>query len=242
MTIYKSSPSFVGDAVGVLLLSTTYPKAPGNVAHAGSYSFPVRFKVMDIPSPWWCDAEGPSDKRFQIFLEAAKELEAEGVKAITTGCGFFAVYQKRAAAELKIPLFSSPLLMVPMVSRMIGGRKVGILTAGGKHLSSGPYLANVGIDPSIPVVVRGMEDSPEFWNVIVQETKPELDMKVFTEEVVSVANRMVAENPDVGAIVLECSDLPPTARAVAEATGRPVFDFITLAHLVARACAPVRYS
>jgi len=41
-------------------------------------------------------------------------LEAEGIKAITIGCEFFVIYQKKAAEQLKIPLFTSPLLLVPV--------------------------------------------------------------------------------------------------------------------------------
>ncbi len=243
MAAYSGGYPFAGDSIGILLLNTTYPKAPGNVANACSYSFPVRYKVMAIPTDWWCDTRGPDDERFQVFLQAAKELEAEGVKAITTGCGFFAVYQKRAAMQLKIPLFASPLLMVPMISRMIGEkRRVGIISAGGKTLASGPFLNEVGIDPSIPVAVKGMENSREFWQVVMEQSKPVVEMEEFTADVVGVAMELLKENPDIGAFVFECSDLPPCAKAVAEATGRPVFDFISLAHLVHRALQPRRYA
>ena len=43
-----------------------------------------------------------------------------------------------------------------------------------------------------------------------------------------VAQQLVAEHPDVGAILLECSDMPPFAAAIQRAVGLPVFDFITM--------------
>ena len=95
MAIIKGGQNFYGNALGILVLDVRYPAIPGNVANACSYDFPVRFKVMDMPTDWWCDEQGPDDERYEIYLKAAKELEAEGVNAITSGCGFFAVYQKR---------------------------------------------------------------------------------------------------------------------------------------------------
>lgn len=243
MAVYRGGRALYGNALGILVLNTTYPAFPGNVANATSYSFPVRYKVMDIPTDWWCDARGPDEKRYQIFLAAAKELEAEGVKAITTGCGFFAIYQRRAARELNVPLFASPLIMVPMIWRMIGeNRRVGIVTAGGKHLTNGTFLAEAGIDETIPLAVKGMENSQEFWKVIVEQSKPEVDTEKFEAEVVSVARALLEEHPDIGAFVFECSDLPPCAGAVSKATGLPVFDFISLAHLVHRALLPISYN
>jgi hypothetical protein len=43
---------------------------------------------------------------------------------------------------------------------------------------------------------------------------------------------MVETHPDIGAIVLECSDLPPYAAAVQAAVNLPVFDFITMIQYV----------
>jgi len=243
MGIYKGGRAFYGEALGILMLDMKAPLIPGNVGNANSYSFPVRYKVMPgLPSDWWCDKQGPDEKRFQVFLKCAKELEAEGVRAITTGCGFFAIYQKKAARLLKVPLFASPLLMVPMISRMLGeNQKVGIITAGGKHLSQGTFLEDVGIDESVPFVIGGLENTEEFHHVHVTQNKPDIDPRKMEKEVVGVALDLLRKHPDVGAFVFECSDIPPFAKAVSEATGLPVFDFISLAHMVYNATVPHRY-
>lgn len=240
---YKGGYPFYGDSIGILMLDMKAPLIPGNVGNARSYDFPVRFKVLEnMPADWWGDEIGPDDSRCEIFIKAAKELEAEGCKAITSGCGFFAIYQKRAAEALRIPVFASPLLMVPMVSRMLGGgQKVGIITANGARLVAGNFLPDVGIDETVPVVIGGLENSEEFYNVHVTCEKESVNPEKMQAEVVQIAKDLVAKNPDIGAFVFECSDLPPFANAVARATGLPVFDFISMAHLVNRAIQPVRY-
>jgi len=175
------------------------------------------------------------------FIETAKALEREGVRAITTGCGFFAIYQKEASEALRVPLFSSPLLLVSMVSRMIGRKKnVGILTAGAERLK-GPFLRNVGIDESIPIAIAGMDEKEEFTKTHVTQEKQTVDVKKMETEVVEVAQKLVTENPDIGALVFECSDLPPFTAAVQEAVDLPVFDFITLINMVYMAVVKKRY-
>jgi hypothetical protein len=39
---------------------------------------------------------------------------------------------------------------------------------------------------------------------------------------------IVARRPDISTLVLECTNMPPYARAVAQATGRPVYDVVSL--------------
>ena len=242
MNSMKGGRAFYGEAIGILMLDTTYPLIPGNVGNATTYNFPIRFKVLEgIPSNWWCDSEGPSLKRLEKFIESAKQLEKEGVRAITTGCGFFAIYQKEASETLSVPLFTSPLMLVPMVSRMIGkNKRVGIISAGAERLK-GSFLQNVGIDESILIGIDGMDDKEEFNNVIVYERKPTIDAEKMEAEVVDVARRLVNKNPDIGAIVLECSDLPPFAAAVQDAVNLPIFDFITLIDMVYMAVIKTRF-
>lgn len=223
------------------MLDITPPLIPGNVGNAMSYDFPVMYKVLEgLQADWWCDEIGADETRCQIFIEAAKELEAKGCKAITSGCGFFAVYQKRVAEAVNIPVFLSPLLMVPMISNMLGGNRVGILTAGGAHLK-GDFLKTVGIDENVNYAVGGLEHTEEFYNVYVTCKKKTLNPDKMESEVVAAAKKLVEDYPDIRAFVFECSDIPPFARAVVKATGIPVFDFISLAHLVARAITPPVY-
>jgi hypothetical protein len=60
------------------------------------------------------------------FVQAARELEAAGVRAITTNCGFLARYQSVLAAAVGVPLFTSSSYSVPVVARMLPhGRSVG---------------------------------------------------------------------------------------------------------------------
>jgi hypothetical protein len=61
------------------------------------------------------------------------------------------------------------------------------------------------------------------------------------EEVVGLAKEIVAENPEIGAILLECSDMPPYAAAVQAELNIPVFDFITMIKYVHTAVAQRPY-
>ena len=47
-------------------------------------------------------------------------------------------------------------------------------------------------------------------------------------EVVGKAMEIMEEDAEIGAFLLECSDMPPYAYAIQAATQRPVFDFISM--------------
>lgn len=175
------------------------------------------------------------------FVEGARALEREGVKAITTNCGFLAMFQQELAAAVKIPVFTSSLMLVPMVHRMLAPNSaVGILTVNAKTLGA-RQLTGAGIGPEVPVAIYGLETEEEFSHVMVDDV-PRLDVDKARAEHVRVATRMVTERPDVGAIVLECTNMPPYARDIQAATGRPVFDIVTLVRWMYTALAQSPYS
>jgi len=117
------------------------------------------------------------------------------------------------------------------VHRMLpAGRAVGIMTVDASSLAP-HHLAGAGIGPDIPVVVAGLETEKEFTRVLLGDLLA-LDVDVARQEHVSVARRMVAEHPEVGAIVLECTNMPPYAADVQAATGLPVFDITSLIRMV----------
>ena len=86
-----------------------------------------------------------------------------------------------------------------------------------------------------------MEKAPVFRGAFLDEVGF-IDTEVVEAEVTAVARSLVEDHPEVGAILLECSNLPPYAHAVHRATGRPVFDFITLANWVASAVLQKTYT
>jgi hypothetical protein len=230
--IYKAREGqySAGEAIGILLLDALLPLPPGDVANATTFSFPVRYQVVKAASiDRLIYQRDPA--LLAPFLEAGRELVREGVKAITSDCGFMALFQKEMADALPVPVFLSSLLQVPFIHRILRrGEKVGIIAADSRQVTD-RHLRAVGVDESMPVKITGMEDQPNFYNAILAE-KGTLDFEKAEQEVVGVAKRLVEGDDKVKAILLECSNLPPYAAAVQEAVNLPVYDFITMINYV----------
>jgi hypothetical protein len=217
-------------AIGVICLDTSFTKIPGHIRNRATFGFPVVYDVVPGATPRRVVTQ-PDPALLQPFIESALRLEAAGISAITSACGFLALFQAELAAAVTIPVYASSLLQVPMVYRMLaGGQKVGILTANASSLSPA-HLAGVGAG-DVPVRIAGMAGQPEFREVILEGKRDDLDPERLGEEVVSVAEGLLRGHPDVGALVLECTDLVPFAHEIQARTGVPVFDIVTLTNLV----------
>jgi Asp/Glu/Hydantoin racemase len=234
MTLVRGGRTHYGEALGILTLDTKFPRIPGDVGNATTYRFPVRFKRVRgassgrIISP----RKGTDARLLEPFLKGARELEADGVRAITTTCGFLAIFQDEMTNALRVPVFTSSLLQVLLASRILGSkRRVGIVTADSRALTD-DHLSGAGIDRSkVRIAVAGMQDSKEFAKVFLHDSD-RMDVGKVRKETVGVCRRLVASYKDIGALVFEDANLPPYASAVQEATGLPVFDIVTLANLV----------
>jgi Asp/Glu/hydantoin racemase len=165
------------------------------------------------------------------FIEGAQTLEREGVRAITTNCGFLAKFQRQLAAAVTVPVFTSSLMLVPLVHRMLPpGKVVGILTVDAASLSPAD-LAGAGITSEMPIAIAGLEGEHEFTRVLLGN-QLSLDVEMARREHIRVAQRLCAEHPEVGALVLECTNMPPYRADIQAATGLAVFDIVHLVQLV----------
>lgn len=220
----KNQTSY-GEAIGILLLDSFAPFIQGDVGNATSYSYPVRYLRIDGLTVERIFAH---DRSFvERMIEGARQLEREGVKAITGDCGFMAIYQNEVKQAVGIPVLLSSLLQIPFIQATLpAGARIGILTANAAALTP-EVLAAIGITADASLVIRGLEDCRYFRAAAIDEIG-ELDSDRIREEVVSAAGELVASQPGVRALLLECSLLPPYAAAVQEATGLPVFDFLTM--------------
>jgi Asp/Glu/hydantoin racemase len=212
------------------MVKTSFPRVPGDIGNASTFNFPVRYKVIESATPTRVVFEGDKTLIPQ-FIEAAKELEKEGVRAITTSCGFLALFQKEMVDAVDVPVFTSSLLQVPLVHRIIpSSKKVGIVTADTKALTK-EHLRSVGITDDIPVAIAGMEDQKDFTETIGEHLKRPLEPEKVEASLISVCKKL-KEEEEIGAIVLECTNLPPYANAVQKEIGLPIFDIITLCNYI----------
>lgn len=223
-----------GQDLGILMLDTRFPRIPGDIGNAKSFPFPVRYKRVEGASPKRVVEEG-DPKLLEPFIAAARELEAEGVRAITTSCGFLALFQRELAAAVHAPLFSSSLLQIPLLYEIFGRRgKAGVLTARAASLTE-RHFRNCGVQ-GIPLAVAGMDEKPEFTRVFLEKSspgaEPSLDIDKAEEELKTVAAALMAADPDIRFVVLECTNMPPFKKAIQESCGKPVFDIISLAGFI----------
>src|SRR5262245_56696053 len=122
-------------------------------------------------------------------------------------------------------------MLVPLVHRMLApGRAVGVLTVDASSLRPAHY-AGAGITEDMRVVVAGLETEKEFTRVLLGD-ELELDVEVCRAEHRAVVGRLMAAHPEIGAIVLECTNMPPYRAEIQAATGLPVFDITSLVRLV----------
>lgn len=224
-TVKNHDPAANGPAIGIIMLDTVFPRIPGDVGNPDTFSFPVRYKMVKGANPTRVVKDADPLLR-QLFIDAAGELECEGIKAISTSCGFLAVFHRELVSAVNVPVFTSSLLQVHSAQALLKEeQKVGIITASRQSLTH-RHLAGVGIQ-SYPLAVIGMDKTEEFAAVFI-EGKETIDVAKCRQEMVLAAQKLVESHPDVGAIVLECTNMPPYAKDIQKATGRPVFDVVTM--------------
>ena len=226
----RGGQNVYGQSVGILMLDTRFPRIPGDMGNAATFDFPVRYHRVTGASPDLVVRQGRR-ALLPAFVEGAQALEREGVRAITTNCGFLAQFQGELAAAVAVPVFTSSLMLVPLVHRMLPpGQAVGVLTVDASSLRP-EHFAGAGIGPEVPVRVAGLETEKEFTHVLLDD-QLELDVEAAREEHLAVVGRLVDAHPEIGALVLECTNMPPYRADIQAASGLPVFDITTLVRMV----------
>ncbi len=229
-----------GEVIGILMLDTYTPFIPGDVGNASTYDFPVKYETV----------KGLTVKRifnkdesaYDSLLEAAQNLAKQGVRAITGDCGFMAIYQEELANDLGIPVFLSSMLQVPFILNIISkGKKLAIISANGKSIDDKNLFKKVGIKNRDKIIIRGLENKESFNRSIIEENG-ELNFEKIKSEVVEEAKDVVSENEDIASFLLECSVLPPYAKAIQDSVHLPVFDYITMIKYVYLAVVQKEYN
>jgi Asp/Glu/hydantoin racemase len=224
-SIARGGKSIYGAPLGILMLEARFPRIPGDMGNATTWPFPVLFRVVRGATPERVVLQGARGL-LPDFIGAARDLVDLGAEAITTNCGFLALFQAELAAAVGVPVATSSLLQVPWVQAMLPpGQRVGVITVSKASLTPA-HLAAAGVAADTPMV--GTEGGREFFPVLIKATKHDMDIALAEQDILDAGRALVKAHPEVGAIVLECTNMPPYAAALQEALGRPVYDIYSM--------------
>lgn len=208
--------------LGILMLDTRFPRVFGDVGNADTWPFPVQYGVVPgaTPQAVVCEDVEPF---VEAFIEVGHGLVAEGCAGIATTCGFLALIRPRLAAALRVPVAASALEQAAQVLPVLpAGQVLGVLTISSDSLTPA-HLSVAGVAEGTPV--QGMEGTGFATSIL--ENHETLDIDLARREMIARGIALVQDHPEVGAIILECTNMVPYAADVAAATGRPVYSIYT---------------
>lgn len=217
-----------GITLGVIRLDYHYPPAPGDVDHPGSYPYEVHYHMVKGLTFEMCQAGKLTPEVETAFLQGIKDLEAKGVSVITGDCGFMMWLQELARRNTKLPVIMSSLATLPAITASYTrDEQVAIFTANGQSLLGMEQLikAECGVDVKDKrYIFVGCEEVPGFEAVALGQ---KVDVRKVTPGIVKKAQEILTKHPQVRAILMECTELPPYSDAMRHVCGVPVFDAIT---------------
>lgn len=213
-----------GVAIGIIVLDTEFQRLPGDIANALTWRFPVQFDVVRGVTPQRVIGGDPDDF-LPPFLAAIDRLVALGVDGITTSCGFLAAAQARLAAHSPVPVASTSLMQIPLVRAMLpASATIGVICTDRARLGDEHFLG-VGAPLGLPVAELAA-DGP--IRAAMRSGARTVDYPAQERELLAVADTLLRAHPGIGAFVHECANLAPYSARLQEATGRPVYDIVTL--------------
>lgn len=214
-----------GAPLGILMLDARFPRIPGDMGNATTWPFPVLYRVVRGASPERVVLDGARGL-LDAFIAAARDLVEQGAEAVTTNCGFLSIYQRELAAALGVPVATSSLLQLPWVQALLPpGQRAGILTVSKSTLTPA-HLEAAGIPLDTPI--EGTESGREFFRVLIKAEKTDMNVDAAEADILAAGRALIANRNDIGAVVLECTNMPPYAAALRDALGLPVYDIYSM--------------
>ncbi len=208
--------------LGILMLDSRFPRIHGDVGNAQTWPFAVQYGIVEgaTPDAIICDDVEPF---VQAFINRGLSLVADGCVGIATTCGFLSLIRPRLAAALGVPVAASALEQAGQILPMLRpGQSLGVLTISSGNLSAA-HLQVAGVPTDTPVA--GMDGTAFATSIL--ENRLTLDVEAARRDMVARALALTDANPNIGALILECTNMVPYAADIAAVTGRPVYSIYT---------------
>lgn len=214
--------------LGILMLDTQFPRILGDAGNPDTYSNDVIIHVVEgVSSLDVVNDKAMPDVVRQKFIDAAKSLEASGVSAIISTCGFLFKEQDRIASAVDVPVMVSSLSLYQDVKRKAGAGKIVILTASKSDLSALLQSSDYILADEVEII--GMERCEAFSQAVLQEKQKQSDI-LKTDEIEMFLKKeithLLKSDADINAILIECGNLPPYIPAIKSVTDLPVYSIL----------------
>ncbi|MBX2883748.1 MAG: aspartate/glutamate racemase family protein [Granulosicoccus sp.] len=235
---HNGGKSVYSATVGILMLDARFPRIPGDMGNALTWPFPVQYRIVKQATP---ERAVLNDARELLvpFKEAGQSLIDHGCDGITTNCGFLSLLQKDLQQALPVPVVTSALMQVPWIQQLLPpDQQVGVLTISEKTLTNEHRMA-AGMSLDTPVV--GTDNGIEFTQKILGN-QLSIDFDQCEKDLIEAADILTGNNPGVGAIVLECTNMVPFAASIRRHTGKPVYSIFTLVQWFQQGLMPQRFA
>jgi len=237
MSVEYGGKTVYGTSIGVMMLETRFPRIYGDIANAMTWPFPVQYRIVPGATP---DKVVRQDPRALVdgFIAAARDLVALGCDGLTTNCGFLALIQDQVSEAVPVPVATSSLMQIPVVQQLLPrGKRVGVITISRTNLSEAHLqAANAPVDT--PIV--GTDNGRAFTHGILDD-QPSIDFAACRLDLLDAARELVTEHRDIGAIVLECTNMTPYAADIRKLTGLPVFSIYSFVRWFHQGLMPDRF-
>lgn len=207
------------------MLNTRFPRIHGDVGNPASWPMPVTFRRVDLATVGEVVVtDSIAQPVTDAMVDAACWLQHRGAGLITTSCGFLAAVHDELQTAINVPLVSSALMLLPLLRAAHGpSLPIGVLTFDADVLNRHHF----GNWWAPPVLVEGIPKDGALYRTIAQDL-PDLDETAAAAEAATAATRLRARAPELAAIVLECTNLPPYREQIRDAAGVPVHDLVDL--------------
>ncbi|ETS74072.1 hypothetical protein PFICI_13938 [Pestalotiopsis fici W106-1] len=211
--------------LGFISVEVIIHRPPGDPFNEATWPFPlIRERAKDSKVSQVVSSAGYDDDFIAHFVDAGQRLVQRGAVGIITSCGFLAMAQPELSERLPVPVLTSALVQVPSIIAMLPReKKVGILTYDDSRLGD-MHLEKLGIPPS-RVCIQGAPADGHLRHHI--RDGAEYVHEQIETELVQVAQKMMTKYPEIAAVCLECTNMPPFAEAIQKAIGKPVYDICT---------------
>ena len=219
-----------GQTIGIMVLGCHLPFFPGNVACADTYDFPVRY--LHVKGTDQGNIHAGDKSLLPALIETAKQLEIDGCRAICANCGYYGHFQRDIAEAIDVPVYLSACVQIPWIfTGLKKDQKIGVLCGDGPNLTFDLFEScGCTKEQYERCIIVGLEKEEEFGKLI--NDAGNLDYRKLGDEIIGAAEKMAAEHPEIGAILLECTDMPPFAAEIQKRTNLPVFDPITMINYI----------